>query len=56
MHERAVRKLAARREEQQKSEASDELRVFGELLSANLWTIKKGDRSATVTNYYDGAR
>ena len=55
MHERAVRKLAARREEQQKSEASDELRVFGELLSANLWTIKKGDRSATVTNYYDGS-
>ena len=50
-----MRKLAARREEQQKSEASDELRVFGELLSANLWTIKKGDRSATVTNYYDGS-
>lgn len=55
MHERAVRKLAARREEQQKSEESDELRVFGELLSANLWAIKKGDRSATVTNYYDGS-
>ena len=55
MHERAVRKLAARREEQQQSEASDGLRVFGELLSANLWAIRKGDKSATVTNYYDGS-
>lgn len=54
LHERAVRKAAARREEQAQSAASDELRVFGELLSANLWAIQRGAKSVTLTNYYDG--
>lgn len=54
LYERAVRKAAARREEQTESEASDQLRVYGELLSANLWAIPKGARQVTVTNYYDG--
>lgn len=54
LYERAVRKAAARREEQSESEASDQLRIYGELLSANLWAIPKGARQVTVTNYYDG--
>ena len=54
LYERAVRKAAARREEQAQSEASDQLRIYGELLSANLWAIQKGARQVTVTNYYDG--
>lgn len=54
LYERAVRKAAARREEQSESEASDQLRVYGELLSANLWAIPKGARQVTVANYYDG--
>lgn len=54
LRERAVRKAAARREEQAQSAASEELRVYGELLSANLWVIERGAKSVTLTNYYDG--
>lgn len=54
MHERAVRKQAARREEQAQSAKSDVLRLNGELLQANQWAIQKGDRQATVQNYYTG--
>lgn len=54
LHERAVRKAAARREEQAQSAACEELRVFGELLSANLWAVERGAKSVTLTNYYDG--
>ena len=54
MHERAVRKQAARREELARSERSDTLRLYGELLQANLFAIQKGDRKATVQNYYTG--
>lgn len=56
MHERALRKQAARTEELAESEASGQLRVYGELLQANLWAIQKGMRSVTVTNYYDGSQ
>ncbi|MDD3430022.1 MAG: NFACT RNA binding domain-containing protein [Oscillospiraceae bacterium] len=52
LHERAVRKQAARQTELAQSEASEELRVFGELISANLWLIEKGQKSVTVNNYY----
>ena len=55
LHERAVRKAAARREEQVQSAACEELRVFGELLSANLWAVERGAKSVTLTNYYDGS-
>ncbi len=54
LYERAVRKAAARREEQAESAASEQLRVYGELLSANLWAVERGAREVTVTNYYTG--
>lgn len=54
LHDRAVRKQAARMEEQAQSEKADRLRIYGELLQANLWTIQKGAPNVTVTNYYDG--
>ena len=54
MHERAVRKQAARREELAQSTKADRLRLYGELLQANLWAIHKGDRQVTVQNYYTG--
>ncbi|MEG2843220.1 MAG: NFACT RNA binding domain-containing protein, partial [Ruthenibacterium sp.] len=50
----AVRKQAARKEEQAQGAASDYLRVYGELLSANLWAFERGAKSVTVNNYYDG--
>ena len=54
LYERAQRKLSARRAEQEESEQSGHLRVWGELLMANLWALRKGDRAAAVTNYYTG--
>ena len=51
LHERAVRKAAARREEQAQSAASEELRVYGELLSANLWAIQRGAKNVTLTDF-----
>ena len=41
-------------EELLKAENSDRLRVFGELLNANLHTVSSGADSVTVLNYYDG--
>ena len=54
LYERAVRKQSARREELAQSEKADTLRLYGELLQANQWAIQKGDRQATVQNYYTG--
>ena len=54
LHERAMRKQTARTEELAQSEASDELRVRGELVQANLWRIERGMARVTVDNYYTG--
>ena len=54
MYERAVRKQAARQEELAASGKSEKLRLYGELLQANLWAIHKGDRQVTVQSYYTG--
>ncbi len=53
-YDRAIRKQAARKDELLSSGQSDELRLFGELLSANLWAFERGDKSVTLNNYYDG--
>ena len=53
--ERAKRKQAARLEEQAATERSDHLRIWGELLQANLYNIPKGAKEAVVENYYDGS-
>ncbi|MBP7969627.1 MAG: NFACT family protein, partial [Faecalibacterium sp.] len=53
MYERAVRKQAARQEELAASGKSDKLRLYGELLSANLYLAEKGMKSITVPNWYD---
>lgn len=38
-----------------KAENSEDLRLFGELLTANMHLIKPGDKSVDVLNYYDGS-
>lgn len=38
-----------------KAENSENLRLYGELLTANLHMCKAGDSSVTVVNYYDGS-
>ena len=55
LYERAKRKQTARLEEQAATERSDHLRIWGELLQANLYNIPKGAKEATVENYYDGS-
>ncbi len=52
--ERSVRKLEARRDELAKSEKSEQSRLYGELLSANIHIFKKGDSSVELLNYYNG--
>ena len=54
--ERAVRKQAARREELAASEKSEQLRLYGELLSANLYLVQRDMKSVTVANWYDEGR
>ena len=36
------------------AENSDKYRLYGELLTANIHTVRPGARKVTVTNYYDG--
>lgn len=54
MYDRALRKQAARREEQAAGEKSDGLRIAGELLTANLHAFHKGDGKVRLQNWYDG--
>lgn len=54
LYDRAVRKQNARLDEQQQSDKSEQLRVYGELLSANLWAVERGASSVTLNNYYTG--
>lgn len=49
---RTERKLALRLEELKKCENREELRIFGELLKANLYALKRGQSVAEVPNYY----
>ena len=56
MYERAVRKQAARKEELAATEKSETLRLYGELLSANLYLAQKGMKSIAVSNWYDEGR
>ena len=50
--DRAARKLATQREEYQKTLSREELRRRGDLITANLWKLKKGDRSLRCEDYY----
>ena len=34
----------------------EKYRVWGELLTANIYLVKKGAKEVTVQNYYDGMR
>ncbi|MBP8639478.1 MAG: NFACT family protein [Oscillospiraceae bacterium] len=51
-HERTVKKLALRREELLKTENRETSRQYGDLLTANLYRINKGDRLAEIDNYF----
>ncbi len=50
---RTERKLSYRLSDLEKSRNREELRIYGELIKANLYLIKNGADKATVQNYYD---
>ena len=50
---RTERKLALRLKELETCKDREQLRIFGELIKANLHLIKNGSKEATVPNYYD---
>ncbi len=53
LKERTERKLALRLTEIKKCESRETLRIYGELIKANLYRLKSGDTEALVENYYD---
>ncbi len=52
-HERSIRKLAARQQELLKTGERELNRKRGDLITANLFRMKKGDRSIEVDDYYE---
>ena len=51
--DRVARRLDTQRQELAQSQERDKLRKFGDLLSANLYTLQKGDSKAVVQDFYD---
>ena len=51
--DRIAKKIALQREELLRTEDREQKRRSAELLTANLYRVKKGDRSVTVENYYE---
>ncbi len=50
---RTERKLAVRLNDLEKCKDRENLRIYGELIKANLYSIKNGSEFAEVINYYD---
>ncbi len=50
---RVRRKLTLQQAALTSAENAEDLRVTGELITANLWQIHNGDAEAVVSNYYD---
>lgn len=50
---RIARKLQLRSADLKKCENREQLRIYGELIKANLHKIRQGDTTARVENYYD---
>ncbi len=51
--DRMLRKLASQSEELKRTENMDEVRKKAELVTANIYRLKKGDRSLKCQDYYD---
>lgn len=51
--DRIQRKLASQTEELRRTEDRDEVRKTAELVTANIYRIKKGDRTLECVDYYD---
>ena len=53
VRDRIQRKLASQTEELRRTEDRDEVRKTAELVTANIYRIKKGDRTLECVDYYD---
>lgn len=53
LRDRIQRKLASQTEELRRTEDRDEVRKTAELVTANIYRIKKGDRTLECVDYYD---
>jgi len=53
--DRARRRVANQRQELEECREREQLKQMGDLISANLYTIRKGDAKAVVQNFYDDA-
>ena len=51
--DRITRKLALQEEELRQCADRNRLKMYGDLLNANLYAMQKGDRSVTVQNFYE---
>ena len=51
--ERVTRRVANQRQELEQCKEREQLKQKGDLISANLYSIKKGDTRAVVQNFYD---
>ena len=51
--DRLARKMALQEKELAQSHDRDRYRLFGELITANLYRMKKGERTLRAQNYYD---
>lgn len=51
--ERTSRRISAQKQELSECAEKDYYKLCGDLISANMYCIKKGDLSATVINFYD---
>ena len=54
--DRISRKLAIQKKELEACADRETWKMYGDLISANLYSIQKGDRIATVMNFYDEAQ
>ena len=50
---RITRRMSGRKADLEKCKDRENLRIYGELLKANLYAIEKGAETARVQNYYD---
>ncbi len=53
LYNRTEKKLGLRLIELKKCENREDLRIYGELIKANLYRLSSGDTEAVVENYYD---
>ena len=53
LNERTLRRLTLQKEELRQSADRDKFKLWGELITANLYRLQKGSAAYTVENYYD---